>query len=75
VTDIDEEGVHVEGGEVIPSATVMWCAGVAAVPLTKAMDVTLDRGGRIIVEPDLSIPGHKNAFAIGDLSNFGHQGE
>jgi NADH:ubiquinone reductase (H+-translocating) len=75
VTDIDENGVHVEGGEVIPSATVMWCAGVAAVPLTKTMDVTLDRGGRVIVEPDLSIPGHKNAFAIGDLSNFGHQGE
>jgi NADH dehydrogenase len=75
VTDIDEFGVHVEGGEVIPSSTVMWCAGVAAVPLTKTMDVNLDRGGRIVVEPDLSIPGFKNAFAIGDLANFAHQGE
>lgn len=75
VTDIDESGVHVEGGEVIPSSTVMWCAGVAAVPLTKTIDVTLDRGGRVIVEPDLSIPGFKNAFAIGDISNFAHQGE
>lgn len=75
VTDIDGEGVHVEGGEVIPSATVMWCAGVAAVPLTKSMDVALDRGGRIIVEPDLSIAGFKNAFAIGDLCNFGYQGK
>ena len=41
----------------------------------KRQDVNLDKGGRVIVEPDLSISGHKNAFAIGDLSNFGHQGE
>lgn len=75
VTDIDEKGVHIDGGEIIPSSTVMWCAGVAAVPLTRTMDVKLDRGGRVIVEPDLSIPGFKNAFAIGDLANFGHQGE
>ena len=75
VTNIDALGVHVEGGEVIPSSTVMWCAGVAAVPLTKTMDINLDRGGRIVVESDLSIPGFKNAFAIGDLSNFAHQGE
>lgn len=75
VTNIDENGVHVEGGEIISSSTVMWCAGVAAVPLSKTMNVELDRGGRIIVEPDLSIPGFRNAFAIGDLSNFGHQGE
>lgn len=75
VTNIDENGVHVEGGEIISSSTVMWCAGVAAVPLSKSMNVELDRGGRIIVEPDLSIPGFRNAFAIGDLSNFGHQGE
>lgn len=75
VTNIDALGVHVDGGEVIPSSTVMWCAGVAAVPLTKTLDVTLDRGGRVVVEPDLSIPGFKNAFAIGDVSNFAHQGE
>ncbi|MBA3859860.1 MAG: FAD-dependent oxidoreductase [Cyanobacteria bacterium PR.3.49] len=75
VTNINECGVHVEGGEIIPSSTVMWCAGVAAVPLTKTMDVNLDRGGRVIVEPDLSIPNFKNAFAIGDVSNFAHQGE
>lgn len=75
VTDIDERGVYVEGGEVIPSSTVMWCAGVSAVPLTKTLNVELDRGGRVIVEPDLTIPGFKNAFAIGDLANFAHQGE
>lgn len=75
VTNINECGVHVEGGEIIPSSTVMWCAGVAAVPLTKTMDVNLDRGGRVVVEPDLSIAGFKNVFAIGDLSNFAHQGE
>lgn len=75
VIDIDELGVHVEGGEIIPSSTVMWCAGVAAVPLTKTLDVKIDRGGRVVVEPDLSIPDFRNAFAIGDLCNFAHQGE
>lgn len=75
VIDIDERGVHVEGGEIIPSSTVMWCAGVSAVPLTKTLNVELDRGGRVVVEPDLTIPGFKNAFAIGDLANFAHQGE
>jgi len=75
VTNIDACGVHVEGGEIIPSSTVMWCAGVAAVPLTKSLEVDLDRGGRIIVQSDLSIPGHNNVFAIGDIANFAHQGE
>lgn len=74
VTCIDADGVQLEGGELISSSTVMWCAGVAAAPLTKTLNVPLDRGGRVIVEPDLSIPGFKNAFAIGDLASFSHQG-
>ncbi|MBC7996562.1 MAG: FAD-dependent oxidoreductase, partial [Leptolyngbya sp.] len=71
---IDAEGVQIDGSELISSATVMWCAGVAAVPLTKTLDVPIDRGGRVIVESDLSVPGFKNVFAIGDLASFSHQG-
>lgn len=74
VTCIDADGVQIDGSELISSATVMWCAGVAAVPLTKTLDVPIDRGGRVIVESDLSVPGFKNVFAIGDLASFSHQG-
>ncbi len=72
VTDIDAQGVHL-GAELIPSATVLWGAGVQATPLTKSLGVELDRGGRVIVEPDLSIPGHPEAFVIGDAAAFLHQ--
>ena len=55
-------------GETIAAATVIWAAGVAAVPLTRQLGVELDRAGRIKVQPDLSVPGHPEVFAIGDLA-------
>ena len=60
-------------GEVkIDTATVIWAAGVRASPLGKALaDATgakLDRGGRVVVEKDMSVPGHPNVFVIGDLA-------
>jgi NADH dehydrogenase len=58
------------GGEQIRARTVLWAAGVAASPLTRTLGVSLDRAGRVLVEPDLSIPGHPEAFAIGDLCVF-----
>lgn len=73
VTDIDAEGVHLDD-ECIPAATVVWGAGVRATPLTQGLGVALDRGGRVIVESDCSIPGHAEAFAIGDTAAFLHQG-
>jgi NADH:ubiquinone reductase (H+-translocating) len=73
VTGIDAEGVHLDD-ECIPAATVVWGAGVRATPLTQGLGVPLDRGGRVIVEPDCSIPGHAEAFAIGDTAAFLHQG-
>ena len=71
VTDINSDGVFV-GELFIPCKTVVWGAGVAASPLGRAMQVPVDRGGRVIVNADLSVPGHENVFVIGDLANFDH---
>ena len=72
VTRVTADAVWL-GGEQIRARTVLWAAGVAAVPLTRTLGVSLDRAGRVLVEPDLSIPGHPEAFAIGDLCVFPHQ--
>jgi len=50
---------------------VLWAAGVAASPLGRTLGVPLDRSGRVPVLPDLSLPGHPEAFVIGDLAAFG----
>ena len=56
------------GGAVIRAATIVWAAGVEASPVTRSLGVPLDRGGRIQVRPDLSLPGHDNVFAVGDIA-------
>ena len=65
VTTVDSEGIIV-GGQRIPAATVLWGAGVVASPAGRWLNVPTDKAGKIIVEPDLSVPGHPNVFAIGD---------
>ena len=65
VTDIDAEGVTLDGGR-IPAATVLWAAGVRATPLTAGLPGEHDRAGRARVGPDLSLPGHPDIFVIGD---------
>ncbi len=67
VKDIREGVVELEGGEHIRAGTILWAAGVSATPLTKKLGET-DRGGRLTVNPDLSLPGHPEIFAIGDLA-------
>src|SRR6266851_7346876 len=69
VTRVTADAVWL-GDEQIRARTVLWAAGVAAAPLTRTLGVPLDRSGRVLVEPDLSIPGHPEAFAIGDLCSF-----
>ena len=69
VTGVTADAVWL-GGEQIRARTVLWAAGVAAAPLTRTLGVALDRSGRVPVEPDLSIPGHPDAFAIGDMSLY-----
>lgn len=66
VTHIDADGVNV-GDERIEARTVIWAAGVAASPLAKSLGVPLDKAGRVIIEPDLTIPGHPEVFVVGDL--------
>jgi len=68
VKDIREGEVELAGGEIIPAANIVWAAGVSASPLTKKLGVDLDRAGRVKVNPDLSLPGHPEIFAIGDLA-------
>lgn len=62
------------GTETIPASTVLWAAGVAASTLGRTLGVPLDKAGRVIVEPDLSIPGYPDVFVAGDLASFVHQG-
>lgn len=70
-TEIDENGVTLSDGTRIAAKTVLWAAGNQASPLGAALDVPRDRGGRILVEPDLSVPGHPEIFAIGDMAAAG----
>jgi NADH:ubiquinone reductase (H+-translocating) len=69
VMGIDDRGVMHAGGR-IPTRTVIWAAGVAASELGKALGVPLDRAGRVIVNPDLSVPGAPEVFVIGDLASI-----
>jgi NADH:quinone reductase (non-electrogenic) len=69
VTGVDATGA-VLGGERLDAGTVLWTAGVAASPITATLGVPLDRAGRVFVEPDLSVPGHPEAFVIGDAAAF-----
>ncbi len=61
------------GPQHLAAGTVLWAAGVAASPLARSLQVPLDSAGRVLVEPDLSIPGHPDVFVIGDLAAFLHQ--
>ena len=63
-------GVLVAGGQTIRSDNIVWGAGVAAVPLAKQLGAETDRAGRVKVLPDLSVPGHPEVFAIGDLCSL-----
>ncbi|AMV40542.1 NAD(P)/FAD-dependent oxidoreductase [Planctomyces sp. SH-PL62] len=74
VTHIDAEGVHI-GDERIASRTVLWAAGVAASPLGRTLGVPLDRAGRVMVQPDLTIPGHPEVYVIGDLAHLEQDGK
>lgn len=68
VTQVTSDAVHLKSGDVIPTCTVIWGAGVKAHPIAGKLGVEQNRGGRIVVEPDLSIPGKPFAFVIGDLA-------
>ncbi|MFZ0287150.1 MAG: NAD(P)/FAD-dependent oxidoreductase [Terriglobales bacterium] len=66
VTGVEAGIVHM-GTTRLSAAVILWAAGVAASPLGKKLGVPVDRAGRVLVNPDLSIPGHPEVFVIGDL--------
>ncbi|WP_437580440.1 NAD(P)/FAD-dependent oxidoreductase [Sorangium sp. So ce887] len=69
VTEIDDEGVSI-GDKRIEAKTVLWGAGVAASPLARSLGVPLDRAGRVLVAPDLTVPGHEDVYVVGDLASL-----
>ena len=68
VTAVTADGVEL-GAEIIRAATVLWAAGVRASQIGRLLGVECDPAGRVIVEPDLSIPGHPEVFVAGDLAH------
>jgi len=72
VTDITESGVKLDG-EFIPCRVKIWAAGNNASFVGKTLIASVDRVGRVIVNDDLTIPGHPEVQVIGDLANFSHQ--
>jgi NADH:ubiquinone reductase (H+-translocating) len=81
VTDVQTDRVTIRTGdhtETIRAHTVLWAAGVEASPLAKALaqasGAELDRAGRIVVQPDLTLPRHPEVFVLGDMANYPYQG-
>lgn len=72
VTRVEEGAVWI-GDERIDAHTILWAAGVAAAPIARDLGPNLDRAGRVIVDADLSAPGHPGVFVAGDLASFSHQ--
>jgi NADH dehydrogenase len=72
VTTIGEGAVEL-GDQRISAATVLWAAGVQASSLGRCFGTEMDRAGRVVVNPDLSVPGHPEIFVAGDLALFTHQ--
>ncbi len=68
VKNIRDGEVELAKGEMLRAGNIIWAAGVSATPLTKKLGVELDKAGRVKVNPDLSVPGHPEIFAIGDLA-------
>lgn len=67
VTKITPEGVFL-GEQFYPAHNIIWAAGNTAAPILKTLNVPLDKQGRVIITPDLSIPEHANIYVIGDAA-------
>lgn len=74
VQDINDEGVVI-GGKLLPAKTVIWAAGVAASPAGTWLGAETDRGGRVKVASDVSVPDHPNIFVLGDTAQFMQDGK
>lgn len=74
VSAVSSEGYAV-GDTFFPARTIVWAAGVAASPIAQSLGVPLDRAGRVLVEPDLTVPGHAEIFVAGDLASLAQDGK
>ena len=72
VMDYDGSSLKLKGGNEIPTKTVIWAAGVKAVPFVAQCGGEVDRGGRVVVNEKLQVEGSDNIFAIGDCAHFQH---
>ncbi len=70
VTKVGPETVELSDGSTLPTRTVIWGGGESASPVAASTGATPGRGGRIDVEPDLSVPGFDGVFAVGDIANI-----
>jgi NADH dehydrogenase len=68
VTEIDHQGI-VAGGQRVLASTVLWSAGVLASPAGRWLNADMDKSGRVVVNPDLAVPGHPEVFVIGDTAH------
>lgn len=68
VKEVTAAGVRLDGGEDIPTRTLLWAAGVRATPLAQALRLQTQKAGRVSVAPDLSVPDVANVWAIGDIA-------
>jgi NADH dehydrogenase len=74
VTSVTNQEIRL-GDRAIEARTVLWAAGVQASPLARSLGAPLDRAGRVLVLPDLSIPGHPEVLVIGDLAALESKGK
>lgn len=68
VAEVRHGEVELKDGEIIPTQTLIWAAGIRATPLAEALGVDLTRGFRVTANRDLSLPAHPHAFVVGDMS-------
>lgn len=74
VKDYDGRDLSFKDGSVLPTATVIWAAGVRAVSFLKELGAETDRAGRVMVEPTLQVKGYPDVFALGDCAHFEQDG-
>jgi NADH dehydrogenase len=74
VQEVDGEGVVI-AGERIAAKTVLWAAGVSASPAGRWLNVETDRAGRVLVQPDLAVPGHPEIVVLGDTAHLEENGK
>ncbi|MGH7242960.1 MAG: NAD(P)/FAD-dependent oxidoreductase [Phycisphaerales bacterium] len=74
VTNVTKDGIYV-GNEFVAARSVLWAAGVRANPIGASLGVALEKSGQVKVEPDLTVPGHRQVFVVGDMASVTSKGK